>query len=121
MNIIGHPNQIRKLKEELKKHTQSSASSTSAFMGMSINFIEQPYMEEFRKTGKYILPNNLRAEKHQVKIHTRFIDYGPEDLEWLLYSGLVTEEEVPNILQMKEYRGFSDFNKPLPLFTRKTF
>lgn len=45
-----------------------------------------------KPTGKYRLPNGKSVAKEQVVVKERFIEYGPEDVDWLLYAGVITEE-----------------------------
>lgn len=46
------------------------------------------------KTGMYVLPDGSIVAHEDVKVHTRFIDYGPEDIDYLLMAGIIKEHEA---------------------------
>ena len=47
------------------------------------------------ETGRYILPCGKVVVPEDVKVTTRFVEYGPEDIEWLLYAGIIEKEIGP--------------------------
>lgn len=51
------------------------------------------FIPEFNDKLKYRLPDKDLVEREKIRINNRFISYGPEDLDWLLYSGLVKVEK----------------------------
>lgn len=52
-------------------------------------------VQKDKPTGKYRLPCGNVVLPERVNVRTRFIDYGPEDLDWLVFAGIVAEEREP--------------------------
>ena len=52
-------------------------------------------MERDRPTGRFVLPNGRAVNRDQVRVYEPFVSYGPEDIEYLLYSGWIDEEREP--------------------------
>lgn len=50
------------------------------------------HMERDKPTGRYKLPNGKAVAKDEIVVKERFVEYGPEDVEWLVYAGIITEE-----------------------------
>ena len=60
------------------------------FLGMRI--VEMPKWT--RSVDRYRLPDGTLVRRGDVLIKTRFITYGPEDIEHLLYLGWISKEVV---------------------------
>lgn len=52
----------------------------------------ESFVERSQETGKFILPGGRVVSADQVNVVSGFITYGPEDLSWLLYAGIVSPE-----------------------------
>lgn len=50
-----------------------------------------PYLERDKPSGKFRLPDGRVVERDQIVIKERFVTYGPEDFDWLVYAGIITE------------------------------
>ena len=78
------------------------------------------YMEKYRETGRYILPDGSCVLPEDVKISDRFTEYGYEDIWYLLWSGVITKEktalfyimEDPTLLIMMEDPAEIDLYNP---------
>jgi len=60
------------------------------FLGMRI--VEMPKWT--RSVDRYRLPDGALVKRGDVLVKTRFITYGPEDIEHLLYLGWISKEVV---------------------------
>lgn len=49
-------------------------------------------MDRYKATGKVILPDGTKQSKSEFRMSERFIDYGPEDVQLLLWCGVIREE-----------------------------
>lgn len=69
--------------------------------------IETPLSQRV-PTGRYVI-DGVPVPKCDVKISGRFCEYGPEDVEWLVYTGEIEieTEEVAYVMYGKS-RGFYD-------------
>lgn len=114
MLLITHPSNIEKI-EQLSVVDDSLASSMHLFH-KGYKLIECRFMPATRPSGMYSINGCGRYDKEQIRIKTPFIEYGPEDLEYLIYAGIVKELEEMNILCINE-RQFDFFSKPMePVF-----
>lgn len=114
MLLITHPSNIEKIKR-LSVDDDSLTSQMHLFHS-GYKLIECPFMPAMRPSGMYSINGRGRYEKEDIRIKHRFIEYGPEDLDYLIYAGIVKELEEINILCMNETQ-FDFFSKPMePLF-----
>src|SRR5262245_38786373 len=98
--IMCHPANVELLRKAINQGTFDNGMSPSPHRWFSFDsFTIQPssLMERDKPTGRYIVGGKA-VSKDAIRIHERFIEYGPEDLEWLLYSGRIREEREPLFL-----------------------
>ncbi len=76
-----------------------------------------PSIDQFKPTGRYKLQDGKTVDKSSINIKTKFIEYGPEDVDWLVYAGLITEEQemVFFVIEDTMFRVRHDF---MPAVTR---
>jgi hypothetical protein len=43
-------------------------------------------------TGRFVLPDGTRLDRENFTLRTRFITYGPEDIDHLVWIGAIKEE-----------------------------
>ncbi len=76
-------------------HPENWRAVRSAFKhelnGFGIEIHTNPFMEKTKPTGKYVIGGKV-FEKSEIRVKHKFIEYGPEDLDWLLYAGIATED-----------------------------
>lgn len=94
--IVCHPANLTLLRE---KFHEQEFDETFTFMG-GIEFKTNPHMERERPSGQYRLPDGSILDKERVTVKTRFIDYGPEDIDWLVYAGIIEELREPLFYEM---------------------
>ncbi len=58
---------------------------------MGFQIVEDPHVPIEEPSGCWILPDRCIVIREDIKIRDRFIEYGPEDFEWLKYSGRIRE------------------------------
>lgn len=107
MKIYCHPVNAHKLREQIERDRRHmglrsfAAIPSWTFFGMEI--VEDPSIPIDRPTGKYVLPGGEVVDREHVRVKTRWVSYGPEDLDWLIYAGLVKDERE------LVYQKFNDF------------
>lgn len=55
----------------------------------AVDIVADPYMPKDVPTGKYIDQQGNVMAKDEIRVSDRFVEYGPEDLELLLFLGLL--------------------------------
>lgn len=95
VKIFSHPQNIEALRNQFEKEKDCGPRGLMyATHWCGIEFVADPRLPIDTWTGRYILPDGQIVKKSEIRIRTRWIDYGPDDLEWLLYAGIVTEERT---------------------------
>lgn len=113
--LICHP--------DLEKEIRSAARPYRSLgdIGLSLDSIEvraNAYMEKYRKTGRYVLPDGSCVLPEDVTVSDRFIQYGYDDIWYLLWAGIITEEKKALFYIMDEP---PDFLEELNLYSPKIF
>ena len=85
IKLICHPDNWEFLKTKINR---GDFDSLGAYFDVQTN----KYMDKTKPTGKYIVDGKA-VDKSEIRIKHRFIEYGPEDIEWLLYAGIIREEQ----------------------------
>ena len=93
MRIIAHPVNIEALRCQIKR---------SDIVLDNLELIANEMIPRDRPTGKYQLPTGELVEAGMVFVRTRFFQYGPEDLEYLLFAGIVSEEREMVFYQLDD-------------------
>lgn len=65
---------------------------------LSLNGMEvqlNDFMEREKWSGKYILPNGSVVESRDVRLSEKFCEYGPEDIWYLLWAGIIRKHMEP--------------------------
>ncbi len=115
MLLITHPSNIEKIKR--LSMVDDSLQSEMHLFSKGYKLIECPFMPAMRPSGTYSINGRGRYEKDKIRIKHRFIEYGPEDFDYLVYAGIVKEIEEMNILCMNEHQ-LDFFSKPMePVFS----
>ena len=88
--IVCHPSNWEAVKAKINRGHFDGPG-----VGMFDDFTVKtnPHMDRDKPTGRYtILASEKTVEKDKLQIKESLVEYGPEDIDWLLYSGRVTEE-----------------------------
>lgn len=113
MIIVTHPD------NEVLLHQALSAKHMVDHGALSILWLKirtNPLMERDKPTGRYIL-NGRVVFACDVEFHTRFCVYGPRDIPYLLFAGIIQEEREPLFYEVNEsLRVFHDFGVSLPTY-----
>lgn len=98
---VTHPDNAKWLRKELHKifETEKKPFDINNPFAIDVSYPpfqirESAYLNRDTLTGRYILPTGEVVEKENIRIVSRFHEYGPEDLELLLFAGLVQEERT---------------------------
>lgn len=91
MRIICHPEVAQRIRQGLVKVPNLDRPQDPLWWG-DLNIQEDQYMEREKPTGKYIDQQGNVMAKDEIRVSDRFVEYGPEDLELLLFLGLLKPE-----------------------------
>mgnify|MGYP000461603139 CR=1 FL=1 len=110
MLLITHPDNVKKI-ERMCVSDESFASQAHLFHS-GYKLIECTFMPATRPSGMYSINGSGRFKPEDICVKTRFVTYGPEDLEYLVYAGIAREIQEMNILCMHETQ-FDFFRYPM--------
>ncbi len=85
--IISHPENLKALEARLSGEPlldQELFRATFRLQPNSCMAIDEP-------TGKYRQPDGIVARPSEIRVNYKFFSYGPEDIEYLKYAGIITE------------------------------
>lgn len=88
--IYCHPDNLQKLKAAVSRG-EFNQRRQSIFSD-EIKVVASPHVDKHKPTGRYLMPVGPPLEPKDVRIRTRFIDYGPEDVDYLVYAGVIKPE-----------------------------
>lgn len=134
MILYTHPDNVKFVTELLNKplqainqHQYSGAlMAVRIALGNSLNdsvrICTNSAIPRERCTGRYVLKNGEYVATHgdpfmKFSIKERFITYTQDDLQWLLYVGLVRKETEPLVYRMKDNAVDSMFRSIASLST----
>lgn len=92
--VVTHPENVKYLSDTLR----SSRDIHPMFVFTGIEIAEDPYLPKDVLSGKYVQPDGRIVAKADISIKTRWIEYGPEDFDWLNFAGLIKEHREPYYL-----------------------
>lgn len=97
--IVTHPDNLELLKKELEKKYPKRPPMNHFGIDLATYFMPtiktNKYMEKDKPSGKYRLPDGSVLDKEEFVIKTQFITYGPEDIDCLVYAGVIEELREP--------------------------
>ena len=114
-SIVCHPDNWEAVKAKIDRGQFDKPGSMFAEFRVRTN----PHMERDKPTGKYRLPNGKSVAKEQVVVKERFIEYGPEDVDWLMYSGVITEEREMVFYVVDDAMFRMSYNPMPPVLDRR--
>lgn len=100
ITIVCHPNNYQFIK------TKVIGPAKDTIPNVNIEIVTDEYVAEKERTGKFLLPNGCAVEEPDIYYRTPLITYGPEDKEYLLYTGIIKHH-----YKIVFYMLNNDFNK----------
>lgn len=100
--IVVHPDNTQKLRESIRKSDVFAGEvgeylyikfRKSSFDVVAIRIRGESFVGRSKTTGRYLIDGRV-VPVSQINVVKGFITYGPEDLSWLLYAGIVEQEVV---------------------------
>jgi hypothetical protein len=113
--IFTHPDNMALLKRELDSGKHDAGEAFPYFTVKA-----SPMMDRDKPTGRYFLPGGKLVEKSAVRVAERFTEYGPEDVPYLLYAGLIKEQREALFLVMDDFRFRSSIMDFAPTLLPRT-
>lgn len=100
--IVCHPDNLAAVQVQLDR----GHFDKPGFMSDTFRVRTNSHMDRDRPTGKYRLPDGSVVERGKIVVKTRLVEYGPEDVDWLLYAGVITEDRtmVVNVIDDAMFR-----------------
>lgn len=112
LTVYVHPNNL----EAFRKRLTLSPSELNPFewsiLCQGYNLVGDPGISETKETGKFVLPGGAVVTREKVRVASRWVTYGPEDLEFLLWAGIVKPEVDYPVISVdwdKAYRDLYEF------------
>lgn len=102
MDIYIHPANLKAVKERLNAGEFDRRNDVFGGIFMDFRIHSDPNIEQFKETGRFILPGGEVVDRNMVRVADRFVIYGPEDVEWLLMAGAIRHELEINVVVMKD-------------------
>ena len=96
-----HPDNVRELKRAIDKGRDDSSVVCGSAMPVSwfIEIKENPLLDRDQPTGKYVTPTGI-VPTAEVRVVEQFWEYGPEDIPYLLYAGIIHEQREMLVLKV---------------------
>lgn len=108
--VMCHPDNLELVKKLPQiVNIQIETDEKGFWLWDSLEFRTSQYMEKDRPSGRYILPDGSRVLKEDVVVQEKFEVYGPEDVWYLLWIGLIKEEREP-LFYLTDPMKFPTFN-----------
>lgn len=101
--LICHPDVLREVRYGTRLYHNPED------LDVDLNHVEfRPHslMDKYHKTGRYILPDGSCVLPEDVTVSDRLIQYGYEDIWYLLWAGIIREEEAALFYIMDETPDF---------------
>lgn len=98
--IFCHPDVLQEVKKAINQDKQTPPTLSSVFNLYDVAIVTNEFMEPYRYTGDYVLPDGRTVVSEDVHIKTKFVTYTPEDVGYLLWSGIIRRHKEPNIAIM---------------------
>lgn len=114
-SIVCHPDNWEAVKAKIDRGQFDKPGSMFAEFRVRTN----PHMERDKPTGRYKLSNGKTVAKEKIFIKERFVEYGPEDVDWLLYAGIITEEREMVLYVVDDAMFRMSYNPMPPVLDRR--
>ncbi len=108
MKIVAHPTHIEMLR---KRINAGEFDDQRRGIFDSFELVANPLIPIDKPNGKFRLADGTFVDRADFRMSTRFVEYGPEDVDWLVYCGLVVEGREANfyIMRQPDWRFMMDF------------
>lgn len=104
--IVTHPNNVQFIRDVIG----SGKFDTPGQLDQMFAIRPNKHMDIDKPTGRYVLPNGSVVVRDDVFVSYRFVEYGPEDIDLLLFARVIREERTPVFFSYDDSAliGFSD-------------
>lgn len=108
--LICHPAVLREVRYGTRLHHQPE------HFYVDLNRIEvrtNCYMDKYQKTGRYVLPDGSCVLPEDVNVSDRFTEYGYDDIWYLVWAGIIKEEQAALFYIMEDPAEIDLYNPEL--------
>ena len=97
MQILTNPANAEKLMESLRRSDRAAMDGGKMLATLEgVRIVTDPSIPELTSTGRYVLPGGRAVPPEKVRVlEGRFIEYGPEDIPFLLRRGIIQRQMEP--------------------------
>lgn len=121
MKIYTHPANLSLLRERYERGEYDALPGGP----WGIEIVANSHLSPSEPTGRYLLPDGAGGWRpvalEAIRLRSRFVEYGPEDLGYLLLAGLARPEIAPRFYMIRETPLHLRFSEalwtPRPPFT----
>lgn len=85
--VVTHPENVKYLSDTLR----SSRDIHPMLVFKGIEIVVDSCLPKEVPSGRYRLPDGRIVAKAEISIKTRWIEYGPEDFDWLMFARIIKE------------------------------
>jgi hypothetical protein len=115
--VVTHPENV----EYLRNTVRNSREIHPMFVFKGIEITQSPYLPKDVLSGKYIQPDGRIVAKADILIKTRWIEYGPEDFDWLMFARIIKEHRERYYLVIDDSKLRQIHSQPLTMKLRSQF
>lgn len=90
--IRCHPDNLPALEAALRRNDLAGIDTTDHPFGLGFRVCTNKILAKDKPTGRYILPSGKVVERDQINLRHKFVIYGPEDADLLVYMKYIREE-----------------------------
>lgn len=115
--VVTHPSNAKHFKDTLR----DIRDIDPMFVFMGIEIVVDSCLPEDVPSGRYRLPNGRIVAKADISIKTRWIEYGPEDFDWLMFARIIKEHRERYYMVIDDSKLRQIHSQPLTMKLRSQF
>ena len=117
--LITHPDNVPILKQAAHKWLAGHFPKDELSWGWPpfLNVKTNKYMDRYGPAKRVRLPNGTAIDRESFVMRCGPVTYGPEDLKWLMWAGVIQEQLEPVFYIVDEpeiFRVFQNFGSFMP-------
>lgn len=89
--IVTHPNNVHFIRDVIGSGKFDTPGQIDQMFAIRPN----KHMDVDEPTGRYVMPDGRVVVRDDVFVTHRFVEYGPDDIDLLLFARVIREERTP--------------------------
>jgi hypothetical protein len=115
--VVTHPENVKYLRDTLR----NSRDVHPMFVFTGIEIVVDSCLPKDVLSGKYVQPDGRIVERSNISIKTRWIEYGPEDFDWLMFARIIKQHRERYYLVIDDSKLRQIHRQPLTMKLRSQF